>query len=63
MPSNGIRVSNDTLWNATESIDLWLENNIGLGNFTEYIGFISLPYRSFSFNDPKHEILFILRWG
>lgn len=46
-----------------ESIDEWLKENIGYGNYKEWIGIMPLPYRSFSFDDDKYETMFILKWG
>lgn len=43
-------------------IDDWLEEHIGRENYTEWIGFIELPYRSWSFYHAEHETLFALRW-
>jgi len=54
-----IRIEND---NCVPEIDTWLLKNVGIGNWSEWIGFTALPYRSFSFKKEEHETLFILRW-
>lgn len=62
---NKIHITNDRLWEiaqAGDDIDEWLRNNIGFGKYHEWIGFINLPHRSFSFDDEKDAILFSLRW-
>ena len=61
-----IRITNERLWDIEqngEDIDEWLRVKIGFGNWTEHIGINALPYRSFSFKDPRHETLFVLRWS
>jgi hypothetical protein len=62
---NRIRISDQRLAelkNSGEDIDQWLRQQVGIGNWTEWIGIISLPYRSFSFKDSKYESMFILKW-
>jgi hypothetical protein len=58
-----IRISNERLTQTGESIDQWLIDNIGYGNYTEWVGVNLLPFRSFSFYDEKDEVVFILKWG
>ena len=63
---NKIQISNDRLWAIAlsgDDIDQWLDNNIGPGKWIEWVGLTALPYRSFTFKDPRDETLFILRWG
>ena len=60
-----IRVPNEKLWEHAENgrdIDKWLKENIGYGNYKEWIGFTALPYRSFEFKNEKDELLFTLTW-
>lgn len=62
---NKIRISNERLWEISqnnENIDAWIRENIQFENWVEWIGIVNLPYRSFSFKDPKDEMLFIMRW-
>lgn len=62
---NKVRISNDRLWQHAsngENVDQWLRENVGYDNYTEWIGMTALPYRSFSFDDPKHATMFALRW-
>lgn len=66
MPVNRIHVDNMKIYLAScegENFDEWLRDNIGYGNFKEWIGLFPLPYRSFSFDDAKYETLFLLKWG
>lgn len=65
MTARKIRIPNERLWDiaqAGEDIDAWLVSNVGHGNYREWFGLTNLPYRSFSFKDPKYETLFVLRW-
>ena len=60
-----IHIPNERLWDiqqAGEDIDAWLVLNVGRKNYNEWFGVTNLPYRSFSFKDPKHEMMFALRW-
>lgn len=53
-----------TVQKDQEGVDAWLREYVGHGNWCEWIGLRPTPvnYRSFSFKDPKHETMFILRW-
>lgn len=60
-----IQISNQTLWDIAQNgddIDQWLRDNVGIGNWTEWIGLTAVPYRCFSFKAPVHETLFVLKW-
>ena len=60
-----IRITNERLWDIAQEghdLDQWLIDNIGYGNWTEWLGVSNLPYRSFSFKHEEHETLFILKW-
>ena len=60
-----IRISNDRLWEHAESgkdIDLWLQREVGAGNWVEYFGFTALPYRSFGFKKESDATLFAMMW-
>ena len=62
---NKIRISNEKLWIIAqngEDIDQWLEDNIGLGNYTEWFGLTVNPYRTWSFVHEQDATLFTLRW-
>jgi hypothetical protein len=61
-----IKITNQQLWNFAQKgldIDEWLKENIGIGNYTEWIGFVNLPYRSFSFKNESDATYFKLVWG
>lgn len=65
--SNKIRIPNERLFNIAydgEDIDKWLIDNVGYGNWAEHFPITKavVPYRSFSFKDEKHAVLFSLRW-
>lgn len=47
-----------------EGIDKWLNEYIGYENWCEWIWLEPTPniYRIFSFKDPKHLTMFILKW-
>jgi len=55
-----LRIGNDY---CVPEIDTWLRDNIGYGNWREWIGFTNVPYRSFEFKDEQYMLLFILRFG
>jgi len=69
MSINKIRINNDKIWEITqngEDLDQWLNENIGIGYYTEWISPVAIrnpPYRTFSFENPNHETLFLLKWG
>lgn len=55
--------------NHYEEIRKWLTENIGLGNWKEWIplrieGIVNPEHnrRTFSFENPEHEVWFKLRW-
>jgi hypothetical protein len=56
---NRIRVPNDL---CTPLIDVWLRENVGHGGWTEWVGFVNLPYRSFEIHDEQLALLFRLKW-
>jgi len=55
-----LRIGND---DCVPEIDTWLRDNIGYGNWREWIGLTNVPYRSFEFADEQYMLLFILRFG
>lgn len=61
-----VKISNDRLWQislAGESVDLWLIENVGLGNFKEWYDIEkSNPYREFEFKNSRDQLMFTLRW-
>lgn len=54
-----VRIKNDSY---AAGISDWLASTIGYGNWTEYIGIIELPYRSYELHNPEHVTLFLLTW-
>ena len=61
-----IHITNQKLWDhacAGRNIDTWLVDVIEYGNWTEYIGLVNLPYRSFSFEKEEDAVLFALKWA
>ena len=44
-----------------KDIDDWLKEFVGYGNYCEWLTFWN--YRSFSFKDPKHATMFMIKFS